>query len=244
MRISLPANNLKTELATRGFKHLFHANSVETSITFFRHGAIFSRKYCEDSKIPQSSQWSDKKDKEFDIYNDIFLNFHDLHRNFSSPNDYGPVLFCFNAIKTLNFIIDTCIGLSLTKKQPHKWLKSDAPKDRWRSSISDLFPHPAMSAKARHINGWPDLVISAETLPLDLVDAVVVDKHHTSNTFNNQLQSIFQNCVDGHKLPIKIYQRKFCKLNCACKTNQYIKSKNLECKYEAGNWQSIYGKIA
>ena len=53
--------------------YLYHGNSVITSLSFILNKKLFSRKYGEDNAIPQTFQKSDDKDKEQDIYNDIFF---------------------------------------------------------------------------------------------------------------------------------------------------------------------------
>lgn len=53
--------------------YLYHGNSVITSLSFILNKKLFSRKYGEDNAISQTFQKSDDKDKEQDIYNDIFL---------------------------------------------------------------------------------------------------------------------------------------------------------------------------
>lgn len=195
---------------------------------------------------PQSGQWSDQLDQKYGIWNDIFLNFHDLHRSFSGPNDYGPILFCLDAQKLLTHIEKQNLQLSITKKQPHHWKPNDKDSERWLSSLDGLFPHPAGSEKQAFTSGWPDIVIggAGTGLPLSMVSRIIIDIHPTVSTFTSQLKSIAENCLKGHGLAPEIYGRKFCKAECKCKKTEHITEKKLGYKYASDGWAKECGKIA
>lgn len=224
---------------------MYHANSVETAITYFRYGTLFSRKRCEDESYPQSSQWSDEKvDKKYGIWNDIFFNFNDFHRLFKKPNKYGHILFTVDVELLLNHVQENGLGLSITKIQPHNWDDSNEPS-RWRTSLDGLFPYGATSDKKKYLDGWPDVVISVDSgeLPMSIVKRVVIDEHPTNPNFFSQTKSIFENCMRGHELDIGVFKRKFCKDNCKCKEPTYFSRHVKEYKYVTGAWESEYGSV-
>jgi hypothetical protein len=233
-----------TDLKERGIKHLHHANSVETAITYFRYALILSRQKCEADGLPQSPQWSDDLDKKFGIWNDIFLNANDFHQLFKKPNKYGPILFCFNLDRLRDHLKANGAGLSITKDQPHEWTE-DNSGSRWRVNTNDFFQHPKDHKLCRYTNGWPDVVISIDSgqLPLDLVDRVIIDEHPTSDLFHSQTRSIFENCMKSHGIEISVFKRKFCKDVCKCKNTDYFKKETESHKYVTGSWESEYGSV-
>ena len=81
--LSLRAENNKEDI------YLYHGNSVITSLSFILNKKLFSRKYDEDNVIPQTFQKSDDKDKEQDIYNNIFFDNSDIGE--ANICAYGPI---------------------------------------------------------------------------------------------------------------------------------------------------------
>ncbi|WP_146228875.1 hypothetical protein [Mesonia sp. K7] len=122
-------------LSKKGITHLYHANTVSTSITFLNHKNLLSRKYVEDNQLFQTTQYSDKKDKKMGIYNDIFLDFVDIHEEWKRHNKYGPFLFAFS-IELLKS--DKIKNLRITKKNPVYWKITENEKDRYYTSLKDF----------------------------------------------------------------------------------------------------------
>lgn len=79
---------------------LYHANSVITSLGFITSRKLFSRKYGEDTGLPQTYQKSDEVDKQKDIFNDIFFDNCDIGKN--TLCSYGPITFVFKAEEILS----------------------------------------------------------------------------------------------------------------------------------------------
>lgn len=236
MRSIIHAEDLKKELTSRRIKYLFHATTVETSITFLRYGHLFTRGHCENEGYPQLPQWNDEADKKHGIWNDLLLTFHDSHQAQARPNVNGPILFCINSEKLFNHIKENKISVSLTLKQSSTWKENDTDSDRWRNSVAGLFPHEKTTEIA--------LSNLEMGLPLELVDRIIIDNHPGSETFASQVQSIAENCVKGHDLHAGIAIRNSCQAKCKCKDMAYLESKHLEEKYEIGGWSDKYGKIA
>ena len=85
-------------LRSKGINQLFHANTVATSITFLNEAHLLSRKYVEDNKLFQTAQYSDEKDKAFDIYDDIFVDFRFLNCTFLKLLKYLSIKI-YNCLK-------------------------------------------------------------------------------------------------------------------------------------------------
>ena len=101
-------------------QRLYHANTVTTACTFLSEGALLSRAEVERRRLPQTPQDSDKIDKEYGIWNDIFLDFFDVHDMTKMPvNIYGPVLFVFD----VDVIASAENDVNITKKNPMSWDK-------------------------------------------------------------------------------------------------------------------------
>ncbi len=65
---------IKRTLIEKGVSNLYHANTVETSLSFFNAGGLLSRGLCKDMGYPQTAQYSDKSDKRYNIIYEIFFN--------------------------------------------------------------------------------------------------------------------------------------------------------------------------
>ena len=87
-------NDIKEEV------YLYHANSVITSLGFITSKRLFSRKYGEDTGLPQTYQKSDEVDKQKDIFNDIFFDNSDIGSKVICY--YGPITFVFKAHEILH----------------------------------------------------------------------------------------------------------------------------------------------
>ena len=136
----MPNYNLNTTelydiLLKKGITYLYHANTISTSITFLNHKSLLSRKYVEDNELFQTTQYSDDKDKKFDIYDDIFLDFIDIHEEWKRHNNYGPFLFAFS-IELLKS--NEVKSLRITKKNPVHWKVTESEKDWYYSNLKDF----------------------------------------------------------------------------------------------------------
>lgn len=66
-------SEIKQVLKNNNVLHLYHTNTVETSISFLCNKGLLSRGLCEDISFPQTGQYTDTLDQEYNIYYDIFL---------------------------------------------------------------------------------------------------------------------------------------------------------------------------
>lgn len=106
-------------LKARGGDKLYHANSVKTSLSLLKLGGLASRGAVEAHRFPQTPQMSDNKDREYGIWNDSFLDTHDIHSALKCRNFYGPVLFVMAAELLLGLAAETTV--LVTRCNPTKW---------------------------------------------------------------------------------------------------------------------------
>ena len=133
-RMELKAKDLYEVLMANKIESLNHANSVITSCQFLRYGSLISRGVIERKQWRQTSQMSDDLDKEFSIWNDVFVDSIDIHERASRSNVYGPVLIKIDP----SILIKEYTGnIWVTKSNPTKWHNRPI-EDRWFQSIEEL----------------------------------------------------------------------------------------------------------
>jgi hypothetical protein len=132
--VKLNNKKLYELLKEKGVTNLFHANTVATSITYIEEGGLLSREYIEDQELYQTPQTSDEIDKLFDVFDDIFIDTIDLHKNFNRQNHYGPVLFQFS----LELLLDDNIEIWVTKDNPIYWAKNSDVSENYFKSVKEL----------------------------------------------------------------------------------------------------------
>jgi hypothetical protein len=148
-----------------GATHLHHANSVTTSCAFLEHGGLLSRGFVEDQGLQQTAQYSDLKDKKYDIWHRIFVDHVDIHDRggrTKGANQYGPVLFRLD----LDVLLRLPEGseVLVTKTNPVHWYDSQPDSERWFQSAEEL-------AKSIHFGDFNKmLVIRTPSGKLDFPD--------------------------------------------------------------------------
>lgn len=131
----LNPKSLYEMLKEKGVEYLYHANTVLTSKTFIQNRALLSRAYVEDNNLIQTDQNSDLDDKQHGVWDDIFLDGFDLHKKYSRPNNYGPVLF----VLKLELLLSQSISkILITKNNPWYWGHNDELENRYYNNIDDV----------------------------------------------------------------------------------------------------------
>lgn len=131
--MELDSGEVLQALTELGCPTLFHANTVLTSCSCLWANRLLSRNAVEEKGLPQTPQISDDQDKKLGLYDDVFLDFADLHVSFKRANKYGPVLFEFSAQHVLSSLP---IGVWITKSNPVHW--RSAKKQEWFRSVDEF----------------------------------------------------------------------------------------------------------
>lgn len=121
-------------LESKNIHHFHHANSVRTACTFIENKGLFSRGSIERRGLVQTTQSSDAIDKEFDVWNDIFLDIVDLHGYFPRQNYYGPVCF---VLDTKLLLDDKLPNICITKDNPIYWNEEMSDEEKYYSSVDE-----------------------------------------------------------------------------------------------------------
>lgn len=238
MRPSFDLDELALFLHQRNIHYLFHANSIETSLSFFKANALLSRAKMDQSALPQSHQTTDDLDKKLGIYNDIFLNMHDAHTRFKRSNAYGPVLFRLKTSAVINYVKSNQGTISITGSNPMYW---SVGLTNWLSSIQcleKLFQcqpsDPDFYRKSTWLNGaaTPDVVISMNLgLPLSLVSSVWIDRSANHSGLFQEFKLKADSMWVDAKTRLGIIQERSCALeSCKCQ------STSSEKLFTFGNW--------
>lgn len=122
-------NDLYNIFLKKNIKTLHHANSVMTSISIIRLGGLASRHLVEKNGLRQSGQYTDELDKQFGIWDDVFMDTVDIHRRIRNRNQYGPVLFEVD-VSVLQALPSSARVL-VSKMNPSKWKESTPFRDRY-----------------------------------------------------------------------------------------------------------------
>lgn len=203
-KFEINKNDLYDVLNKGEIEYLYHANTVSTSVTFFNERALLSRKYVEDNNLAQSSQSSDEKDKSLNIWDGIFLDFIDIHKELKRPNLYGPLLFCFD----LNILLsDQIASLKITKKNPVYWRTNETDED-WYYTL-DEFKEKYKSGRSftdfgtmiilNEINGRLNLRPYLKKLILDNPNIIIDfrgERKEIRDYVKDHLNEIFENDAD------------------------------------------------
>ncbi len=135
--MKLDSQQLYEALQSVGVKHLYHANTLTTSLSFIQLGGITSRGRVEASGLRQTWQSSDDIDRKYNVWNDIFLDTVDLHNysytNWTRQNLYGPILFELRADLLLDKHLD---DIWITTDNPSHWNRFDS--NRYFKTVSDF----------------------------------------------------------------------------------------------------------
>jgi hypothetical protein len=131
MKFELDADRVLDHLKSHGVEQLYHANTVRTSCTFLREGALLSRGTLDERGLDQTDQYTDKDDIKYGLWYDIFLDTIDIHEELNRRNQYGPVLFVFDVgILSEEWLQPVWV----TKENPANWNSSKSYSDRYYHS--------------------------------------------------------------------------------------------------------------
>jgi len=163
-------------LREKGIMYFYHSNTVATAVTFIEEGGLLARGYVEKEDLLQTKQGSDEDDKDFDVWDDVFIDVVDLHGHFPRQNLYGPVLFKFNT----DFMLEDDLDIWVTKNNPIYWNSKMKKRDKYFSSVKELeefwddFPIQQKMFTVRK-SGKPILFEYLEEITLDNPKVIIHD---------------------------------------------------------------------
>ena len=204
-------------LKSKGIDYLYHANTVTTAITFLEQGGLLSRGAVERLNLQQTPQMSDGIDKEFGVWNDIFLDSNDLHTRFNRQNHYGPVLFKLN------------IDILLSPNLPQLWITRDNPTN-WNTSYGEnekYFNSMETLKDVYDVGAFKEMITlrnTFEVLPFNphLVEIILDDPYVSLRKENvidkavESLSEVFNECnydYENVKWTIRECQNCYCREN-------------------------------
>jgi hypothetical protein len=129
----MPFDKVLPVLQKKGVTAAHHANTVRTSVAFLKAGGLLSRQ--EGEMVGQTSQYTDEKDKEFGLWDKVFIDTLNIHTRLKRRNLYGPVCFVFD----LRVLKDAAVeAIRVSVKNPANWKDTDKTEERWFADANDL----------------------------------------------------------------------------------------------------------
>lgn len=208
-------NDLFDLLERRGINKLYHANTVATSITFIEQGGLLSRGLVEQRQLYQTPQPSDAKDREVEVFNDIFLDTTDLHTYFSNRNFYGPVTFVFSVELLRGDFEVWC-----TKGNPYYWDATRPVEDRYFQSVKELddswddYQRQQKMLTIRNTNA----PVLFNYLEVALVDKTREETFTNTTYFDDAAVALKESMIDKGAL-LNRFKRRECDNTCNCHTS-------------------------
>lgn len=138
---------IKWVLTSNGVFHLYHANTVETSISFLESEGLLSRGLCEDMNLPQTSQYTDESDKLYNIFYDIFFDSMEIQRR-TGISSYGPVLFVYS-VDVIDIVQEGHVRI--TKMNPDRWRNNFRDTEKYFCTFDELTLHFDNNDFGQHI---------------------------------------------------------------------------------------------
>ena len=183
----------------KNIMHLHHANSVATSSSFIRENGLLSRGCMEERGLFQTEQSSDKIDKEYDVWDDVFIDTVDLHGYFPRQNLYGPVLFKFS----IDFLLEDEIDIWITKNNPIYWNQYTTNEEKYFQGIEDVVENwDSFDTQRRMITiRKPNKPVLFESLVEIKIDNPQVEIYEEVNPFYEAREVLNQLTID--KLEIR-----------------------------------------
>ncbi|MCG2615253.1 hypothetical protein LZZ85_13210 [Terrimonas sp. NA20] len=133
--MQIASRELYELLKSKGIKFLHHANTVRTALTFIQEDALLSRAYVEANLLDQTEQYSDGDDKRLGIWDAVFVDGWDLHKEFGR-NNYGPVLFKF----PIELLLDPAFRfVRITKTNPANWTGQETKFFKTIEEVNDKY---------------------------------------------------------------------------------------------------------
>ena len=214
--MEIPSKVVYEILLSKGINRIYHANSVITSCQFLRNGSLLSRGTVDRKQMFQTPQKSDKADRGYGIWFDLFVDSVDIHARARRANAYGPVLFVLNS----EIIKKAYTGkVWVTKINPTKWA-GKTHEQRWFMSAKDL--------EDNFVLGRFDQMIvfrhSGGELPIcDYLEKIILDDPQLESPRGNidyfsMAYGALKLAMTEGRMNVKINKRE-CSTDCSCITD-------------------------
>ncbi len=196
-------SEIKQVLKNNNVLHLYHTNTVETSISFLCNKGLLSRGLCEDIGFPQTGQYTDTLDQEYNIYYDIFFDSIEIQRR-TGVSYYGPVLFVYS-INVLDTVEEGHIRI--TKQNPEKWRNTTDESERYFNELGELSSHFEKGNFGQHIT----LTDQYRPLPFDYLEKIVLsDPQKEDNSLFEEAKAVIHKMIEDNRLNIAFEVRDYC----------------------------------
>lgn len=195
--------------------YLYHANTVGTSRTFIQNDGLLSRGAIEAKGLFQTPQGSDALDKQFNVWNDVFLDTVDLHGYFPRQNLYGPVSFRVSS----GFLLEQDYHVWVTKDNPQNWNANMTDAQKYFSDVAELRRDWDLYHRQRKM---VTIRNQLEPVLFNYVDEVQVDDPEVildgTTVLFNEAVDIFKGVLVDKPLLKGKFRKRVCE-NCFCKSN-------------------------
>ena len=204
------SDEVKKALSKHRVKHLYHVNTVLTSLTYLNEGGLISREKTNEKDLPQTPQQSDETDKKWGIFDDIFFDSVDIHKRVKNVNHYGPVTFVYS-LDVLDELKEN--DICVTKKNPQYWKDGEKTKDRYFSDIEELASGFVKGNFGQHITIKSPL----HPIPFDCLEKIMIENPgEDKKEYLEKAVSSIKEAIEENGLSITVKIR-----------NIFIKSQNM-----------------
>lgn len=209
-------------LESKNIKTLFHANTVTTSCTFISEKGLMSRGCVEKKGLIQTAQSSDQDDKNYNVWNDIFLDIVDLHEYFNRQNFYGPVCFVLDSRLLLD---DELPNLCITKNNPIYWKDGMSEEEKYYNSVGEYIGNFDNLVSKRNLHNQMFTIHETQqkiSLEKYLIKIILDDPQRTINGIRlyQHAKETLTNALKKSGLEIKKLENRECN-KCYCHANYY-----------------------
>lgn len=145
-QFALNSKEIYRILNLKGINFFHHVNTFQTSKTFIENNGLLSRKYVEENNLIQTHQESDELDRQYGVFDDVFVDGLDLHEHFNRNSPYGPIMFKID-LKILT--VPDFSEVYITKDNPTNWHKRPNLEDRYYENIGEFESEYRNGSKVR-----------------------------------------------------------------------------------------------
>ncbi|GKX31397.1 hypothetical protein SH1V18_38770 [Vallitalea longa] len=214
-------------LLSKGIENFFHANTLTTSCSFIQQNKLMSRGIVESLGLPQTSQESDIIDKKYGLWDCIFLDVYDLHKegfgNYKRQNLYGPILFKLST----KCLIESVPNVRIIKENPVNWEKCNIDTSNAYLKLDEYIENFGDNTFKKMI------IFKEENFNLFLdkyLEEVIIDSTSSIKEVNygKRAYDIILKHMESNNLQCNIKMRE-CNYDCYCKKNyEEMSSKELQ----------------